>query len=82
MIRLLVRYGANPLKDYWGTDAMDVAVRAGDAEVADLLRDYGLSFGPRELAAFNRFDELKRAIEANPELLAIPDPLPRKLGHS
>jgi hypothetical protein len=48
---------------------MDVAVRAGDADAADLLRGYGLPYGAREMATFNRLDELKRAVEANPELI-------------
>lgn len=67
MIRLLVQYGADPLKKSERDNAMDVAVRAGDAEVADLLREYGLPYGLREMATFNRLDELKRAVTGNPD---------------
>ena len=72
MIRLLVERGANPQKAIGPHDIhnlMDEAVARSDAEVGDLLRHYGLDHGPREMAAFNRLDELKHAIQQDPRLL-------------
>lgn len=48
---------------------MDSAVAISDPQLGDFLRQYGLPYGPREMAAFNRLDELKQAILANPGLL-------------
>ena len=48
---------------------MDCAVATSDPELGDFLRQYGLPYGPREMAAFNRLDELKQAIQGNPGLL-------------
>ena len=48
---------------------MDDAVATSDPRLGDFLRQYGLPYGPREMAAFNRLDELKQAIHGNPGLL-------------
>ena len=48
---------------------MDGAVATSDPQLGDFLRQYGLPYGPREMAAFNRLDELKQAIHGNPGLL-------------
>ena len=50
-------------------DLMDRAVAISDPQLGDFLRQYGLPYGPREMAAFNRLDELKRAIRRTPGLL-------------
>jgi ankyrin repeat protein len=63
MIRLLVAHGADPRRQLGDMTAMDLAFRVCDARTADLLREYGLPYGPREMAGFNRVDELKRAVE-------------------
>jgi ankyrin repeat protein len=69
MIRLLLSHGADVTYDIQGVNLMDVAARHDDGEVGDLLRAEGLSYGPREMAAFNRIDELKRAIRESPNIL-------------
>ena len=69
MIRLLIERGANPQKENWSRNLMDEAFDRSAAEVGDLLRTYGLPYGPREMAAFNRLDELKRVIQKNPGVL-------------
>ncbi len=69
MVRLLVARGANPRTQFAGHNAMDVAFKASDGQTGDLLREYGLPYGPREMAAFNRLDELKAAVHESPELL-------------
>jgi ankyrin repeat protein len=48
---------------------MDEAVRSSDVETGDLLREYGVPYGPREMAAFNRLDEIKRVVTETPEVL-------------
>jgi hypothetical protein len=70
MIRLLIQRGANPRAEVRGCTAMDFVVYGdGDGEVGDLLREHGLPYGPREMAAFNRLDELKRAVGEQPDLV-------------
>lgn len=69
MIQILVARGANPRSLFAGHSMMDIAFEASDAPLGDLLREYGLPYGPREMAAFNRLDELKRAVEKDRELL-------------
>lgn len=70
MIRLLVEHGADPSPAvFGGLKAMDHAVRKGDAQTGDLLREFGVPYGPREMAAFNHLDELKQVIEDNPEII-------------
>jgi len=69
MIRLLIERGADPRSEVNHRNLMDIAVHDSDAQVGDLLREYGVPYGPREMAAFNRLDELKRALKENPEVL-------------
>ncbi|HUY92808.1 MAG TPA: ankyrin repeat domain-containing protein [Pirellulales bacterium] len=70
MVRLLVGRGANPRRlSTAGWSAMDMAFEVSDAQMGDLLREYGLPYGPREMAAFNRLDALKAAVQEKPELL-------------
>lgn len=72
MIRLLIRYGADPKISVNDMNAMGVAVlyqETEDAEVAELLREHGLAYGPFEMAAFNRLDELRTIVEQNPDVL-------------
>ncbi|HQU43789.1 MAG TPA: ankyrin repeat domain-containing protein [Pirellulales bacterium] len=69
MIRVLVAAGADPHQQEGEVNAMDVAFRLSDGQVADCLRQWGLPYGPREMAAFNRLEELKQAVRADPEIL-------------
>lgn len=69
MIRLLVARGVDPRKEVYGRNAMDLAFHLSDAQAGDLLQEHGLSYGPREMAAFNRLDELKLAVQEDPGLL-------------
>ena len=69
MVRLLAARGANPRKLIEGQSAMDMAFEASDGQMGDLLHELGLPYGPREMAAFNRLDELKAAVEETPEIL-------------
>jgi ankyrin repeat protein len=69
LIRLLLKHGADIHCVVDGVDPMDMAVRWGDGEVGDLLKDEGLPYGPREMAAFNRLDELKRALAESPDIV-------------
>lgn len=69
LIRLLLMHGADIHCVADGVDLMDVAARRGNGEVGDLLKDEGLPYGPREMAAFNRLDELRRAVIESPDLV-------------
>lgn len=69
MIRLLLQHGADPHREHYGNNAMDLAVRHGDARLGDLLREHGLEYGPREMAAFNRLEELRLAVEKDPSIV-------------
>jgi ankyrin repeat protein len=69
MVRLLVEAGADPQRQQGRYNAMDHAVHLLDSQMGDLLREYGLPYGPREMAAFNRLDELRQAIHDDPDLL-------------
>lgn len=69
MVRLLVKRGANPRLFVYGHSAMDMAFETSDAPMGDLLREFGLPYGPRQMAAFNRLDELKAAVQEKPEIL-------------
>jgi uncharacterized protein len=69
MIRLLVSRGADPRRQLYDLTAMEAAFQLSDAQTGELLRELGLPYGPREMAAFNRLDELKRAITRAPEIL-------------
>jgi cytohesin len=48
---------------------MDLAVFESDSQVGDLLRQNGAEYGPREMAAFNRLDELKQVVKQRPSVL-------------
>jgi ankyrin repeat protein len=69
MVRVLVAAGANPRRQEGRTNAMDLAVHRSDSQMGDLLREYGLPYGPREMATFNRLDELRPAVDNDPELV-------------
>lgn len=69
MARLLIARGADPRWQDGHLNAMDVAFHLSDGQTGDLLCEYGLPYGPREMAAFNRLDELKQAVDQNPEIL-------------
>lgn len=69
MIRLLVDHGADIRSQDGNDNLMDVAYHLSDGQTGDLLRGYGLPYGPREMAAFNRLDELKHAVREDPELI-------------
>lgn len=69
IIRRLFARGADARGSRLGMSAMDIAVRLFDAPTGDLLRKHGMPYGPREMAAFNRLDELKRAVKAEPKLV-------------
>jgi len=69
LIRLLDEYGADFHTDCGNRSAMDVAVYHADLRVAVLLRELGLPYGPREMAAFNQLEELRRVVERDPDVL-------------
>lgn len=69
MVRCLLQHGADPHRERGSKSAMNSAVRAGDAEVGDLLRESGVEYGPREMAAFNRLEELQHVVEKNPSVV-------------
>jgi hypothetical protein len=69
MVRVLVAAGANPHRQEGRTNAMDLAVDRSDGQMGELLREYRLPYGPREMAAFNRLDELRQAVHDDPELV-------------
>jgi hypothetical protein len=69
MVRLLVARGANPRMLVHGHGTMDMAFDTSDAHMGALWRELGLPYGPREMAAFNRLDELKTAVQETPEIL-------------
>jgi Ankyrin repeats (3 copies)/Ankyrin repeat len=69
MIRCLVRHGADLSRDYVGGAGMNAALRNRDEEVCDLLRELGVEYGPREMVALNRFEELRHAVEEKPSII-------------
>lgn len=70
MVRLLLTRGANPSSlSAGGWNAMDLAFEASDGQMGELFRECGLPYGPREMAGFNRLDELKAAVRKTPDLL-------------
>lgn len=69
MIKLLLARGANIRRENGNINLMDLAAFRGDEVVGDFLRSHGLPYGPREMAAFNRIEELKQAIQEFPDLL-------------
>jgi ankyrin repeat protein len=71
MIRLLVAAGVDPRRQsgHPSSNAMDIAFSVSDGRTGDLLREYGLPYGSREMVGFNRLDELKQAVEQNPGII-------------
>lgn len=67
--RLLLEHGALPESSQAPSRPIDMAVRSAEPELADLLRNFGASYTAREAAAFNRLDELKQMLHADPDLL-------------
>lgn len=65
----LIQYGANPARENRHVTAMDIAVSRNDPQIADVLQEYGLPYGPREMVAFGRLKELKQAVKSNPEVV-------------
>ena len=71
MVRLLLKRGADVQREVDGRNAMDLAVHDTNAQLGDLLREHGAEYGPREAAAFNRLDDLKRMLQDNPQLVKL-----------
>lgn len=69
MLKMLIDAGADPLITIGGRSGMSHAVKEGNTQIADLLRKHGLDYGPREMVAFNRLDEVRPIVEQNPEIL-------------
>ncbi len=69
IVRSLVERGADVHSEANRRNGMDFAVAASDASMGDLLREYGLPYGPREMAAFGRLNELAASVKQNPKLL-------------
>jgi ankyrin repeat protein len=67
LIRLLVDAGADPRESSF--DLMEAALRWSDGRTGDLLRAYGLPYGPREMVTFNRVNEVKCAVKEAPGIL-------------
>lgn len=71
-VRVLLEHGADPNVETGGTTAMDLAVAESDGELADLLREYGADYGPREAVAFNRFSEVEQMVRQDPPIVNAP----------
>jgi len=69
IVRLLLERGAAPLSETLAARAMDRAAYLSDGQLADLLRECGIEPGPREAAALNKLDEIKRLVHAQPSIL-------------
>jgi ankyrin repeat protein len=69
MVQMLIAHGADVRREIGDHNLVDIAVHNGDAQMADFLRQCGVSYGPAEMAAFNRLDELKRAVDASPNIV-------------
>jgi ankyrin repeat protein len=69
MFNLLLARGANVHRESGGATLMDLAAFRGDEAIGDLLREHGLPYGPREMAALNLIKELEQAIQESPALL-------------
>ena len=63
--QLLIKFGADPAEPL----AMDFAIQENDRNAAELLEELGAVFGPQELAAFNRLEELKKLVRDQPKLV-------------
>jgi ankyrin repeat protein len=75
MVRLLLELGApvnQPragLPNIVGQLPLDRALQLRDAELADLLREFGAPYTIREAVILGRTDEVRRIVEADPSLL-------------
>lgn len=69
MIRLLIQRGADPRREVGRRSAMDCAVYQSEARIADLLRESGAPYGPGEMAAFGRLEELRGVVREDPAVL-------------
>lgn len=63
IIKMLLQYGV----EFDGL--LDQAIRDSDAKRLELLRHYGAPYTPREAVAFNRLDDIKRMVQADPSIL-------------
>jgi ankyrin repeat protein len=70
MLDVLLKHGVdiNTVSSNQRT-VMDIAVYRNEAPLCDLLREYGVPYGPREMVVFNRLAELKEAVADNPKLV-------------
>jgi len=70
MLDLLLEHGVD-INTVAGNKSivMDIAIYHNDAPLCDLLRAYGVPYGPREMVVFNRLAELKEAVATNPEIV-------------
>lgn len=70
MLDLLLEHGVD-INTVAGNNriVMDIAIYRNEARLCDLLRAYGVPYGPREMVVFNRLAELKEAIANNPEIV-------------
>lgn len=59
VLNLLMTHGLQLRKRVGGYSLMDTAVRQAAGDVIDLLRDLGEDFGPREMAAAGRLQDLQ-----------------------
>ncbi len=64
LMRILMENGAEISES-----VMRVAVQHPTSEIIDLLRLAGADYGPREMASLGRLDELRNALEADPNIL-------------
>jgi len=69
MLKALLAHGADVNAVHGQRTAMDHAVFKLDAPMADALREVGAKYGPREMTAFGRLEELKQAVRESPEIL-------------
>jgi cytohesin len=69
LARRLIERGAHVSREVSERTAMDYAVRDSLAEIGDVLREHGAEYGPREMVAFNRLDEIKHVVELDAGVL-------------
>ena len=69
MVRMLISHGADVHKETGDRNLMDIAVHMSDAKIADYLVQHGLGYGPREMVALNRLEELQAFVAENPGCL-------------
>jgi ankyrin repeat protein len=69
IVRRLLEHGAPPNLDKPPMSALDTAVRLGEADIADLLCEFGVPYTAREAVVFNRIEEVKRLVAEDPAIL-------------